>query len=135
MSTPHVRFTVVDNDDAQRVANVLEALGYKPERVFVEESTSVRLTWLVNYLTRRHKLTEREVQVITLVLEGVGPDQIAEQLSVTRATVKWHMHNLLCKTDTINRETLVRYALRALLCGLDLSRGCLVDTFAPEVPS
>ena len=45
-------------------------------------------------------------------LVGVCRGQISRALDISRATVKWHMHNIFAKSNTGNRESLLRLALQ-----------------------
>jgi DNA-binding CsgD family transcriptional regulator len=106
----HIR--VAHDDDASRISAVLEALGYSVQRQLDEGDGPQRLRWAVNRLARRHKLTSREQDILELVLEGRANAQIGRALEISRATVKWHMHNVFAKTNTGNRESLLRLALQ-----------------------
>jgi hypothetical protein len=46
------------------------------------------------------------------VLSGKTNEEIGRTLEISRATVKWHMHNIFAKTNTGNRESLLRLALQ-----------------------
>jgi DNA-binding CsgD family transcriptional regulator len=107
-----VRIWVDDDDDADRVGAVLEALGYTVLRELDEGEGSTRLRWAVARLTRQHKLTAREQDILERVLAGSNNREIASALEISRATVKWHMHNIFAKTNTGNRESLLRLALQ-----------------------
>jgi DNA-binding CsgD family transcriptional regulator len=106
----HIR--VAHDDDATRISAVLEALGYSVLRQLDEGDGPQRLRWAVTRLARRHKLTSREQDILELVLEGRTNTQIGRSLDISRATVKWHMHNVFAKTNTGTRESLLRLALQ-----------------------
>jgi DNA-binding CsgD family transcriptional regulator len=106
----HIR--VAHDDDATRISAVLEALGYTVLRQLDEGDGPQRLRWAVTRLARRHKLTSREQDILELVLEGRTNTQIGRALDISRATVKWHMHNVFAKTNTGTRESLLRLALQ-----------------------
>jgi DNA-binding NarL/FixJ family response regulator len=57
-------------------------------------------------------LTPREDEVLRLVAEGRTNHDIAEQLSITEATVKFHMSNILAKLHLENRAQVVSFAHR-----------------------
>ncbi len=107
-----VRIWVELDDDANRISAVLEALGYTVLRELEEGDGPSRLRWAVNRLARRHKLTLREQDILERVLAGRNNDEIGVDLEISRATVKWHMHNVFAKTNTGNRESLLRLALQ-----------------------
>ncbi|HVI02259.1 MAG TPA: LuxR C-terminal-related transcriptional regulator [Enhygromyxa sp.] len=106
----HIR--VASDHDAARISSVLEALGYKVVRELDEGDGPSRLRWAVNRLGQRHRLTAREQDILERVLCGASNQEIGRALEISRATVKWHMHNLFAKTNTNNRESLLRLALQ-----------------------
>lgn len=111
-TSTEVHIRVIRDDDASRISAVLEALGYSVLRQLDEGDGPQRLRWAVTRLARRHKLTNREQDILELVLEGRSNEQIGRSLEISRATVKWHMHNVFAKTNSGNRESLLRLALQ-----------------------
>ncbi|GAC1519992.1 MAG: response regulator transcription factor [Herpetosiphon sp.] len=57
-------------------------------------------------------LTDRELEVLKLVAEGMTNRQIAQQLMISIKTVQSHRANLLDKLNLHDRTELVRYAIR-----------------------
>ncbi len=55
-------------------------------------------------------LTPRQAQVLRFIDEGFSNREIAQMLSVTERTVKQHISDLLAKTATSSRETLLSSA-------------------------
>lgn len=107
-----VRIWVDGDDDANRVSAVLEALGYTVLRELDEGDGPSRLRWAISRLSQRHKLTMREQDILERVLAGRSNQDISRELEISRATVKWHMHNIFAKTNTAAREGLLRLALQ-----------------------
>ena len=62
---------------------------------------------LLNEIARKHKLTEREREVMLLAYNGMTNPDIAEELIISRYTVKRHMHNLYEKLDVTSRMELI----------------------------
>jgi two-component system, NarL family, response regulator LiaR len=57
-------------------------------------------------------LTEREVDVLRRVAAGMSNSQIAIHLSITEATVKSHVSNILSKLQLANRVQATLYAIQ-----------------------
>jgi DNA-binding CsgD family transcriptional regulator len=110
VSDTYVHIQVDDDSDFARIKAVLEAVGYTVIREFTDSKSA--LARAVTRLAQQHALTPNEQSVLKLVFDGEANDQISKTLGLTRATVKWHMHNIFAKTDTATREDLLRLALR-----------------------
>jgi NarL family two-component system response regulator LiaR len=63
-------------------------------------------------------LTDRELEVLHLVAQGRGNQEIAEQLVITEATVRSHVSNILSKLHLANRVQATLYALQEGLTSL-----------------
>jgi NarL family two-component system response regulator LiaR len=57
-------------------------------------------------------LTERERDVLVLMVEGLNNTQIAGKLSVSPSTIKSHVSNILSKLNAASRTEAVTLALR-----------------------
>ncbi len=57
-------------------------------------------------------LTEREIEVIKLFVEGFSYKEIADRLSISTRTVESHKKNILEKLELKNTVDLVKYAIR-----------------------
>jgi NarL family two-component system response regulator LiaR len=64
-------------------------------------------------------LTEREVDVLRLVAQGLSNREIAETLTIGVGTVRTHVSNILTKLHLANRTQAALYALREGLAPLD----------------
>jgi DNA-binding CsgD family transcriptional regulator len=107
-----VRFAVEDDEQANKITALLEALGYEAVRELDHGSPQTRLRWAVARLANAAKLTERERDILDRVLQGRLNTEIGEELGISKATVKWHMHNIFTKTGATTREALLREALQ-----------------------
>jgi DNA-binding NarL/FixJ family response regulator len=54
-------------------------------------------------------LTEREIQIINLIKEGLSSKEIASQLNISLKTVEVHRHNILKKLKLKNSASLVNF--------------------------
>jgi NarL family two-component system response regulator LiaR len=64
-------------------------------------------------------LTEREIEVLRLVAQGLSNDEIADRLVTTERTTRSHVSSILEKLQLDNRTQAALYALRAGLAKLD----------------
>jgi len=58
------------------------------------------------------ELTDREVEVLELLAEGLPNEDIAEKLYISERTVRSHVSNILAKLDLTNRTQAALYAVR-----------------------
>jgi DNA-binding NarL/FixJ family response regulator len=60
-----------------------------------------------------YRLTPREIELLKLVADGLSNKAIAQSLSVSQNTVKYHVRNILQKLGAQNRTEAVAHAIRA----------------------
>lgn len=60
--------------------------------------------------TRAVKLTKREIEVLTHVIEGKSSKEVADLLYVSKRTVDFHLANIYHKLDVTNRVQALRVA-------------------------
>ena len=64
-------------------------------------------------------LTDREVEVLKLIAQGLSNHEIGERLVITEATARTHVSNILSKLHLATRTQAALYALREGLASLD----------------
>ncbi len=64
-------------------------------------------------------LTEREVDVLRLIAQGLSNQEIAEKLVIGEGTVRTHVSNILSKLHLANRTQAALYALREGFASLE----------------
>ena len=65
-----------------------------------------------SYKKNTPSLSDREIQIIELVATGLTNLEISQKLEISKRTVDNHISNILTKTATENRVSLVRWALQ-----------------------
>lgn len=60
----------------------------------------------------KYGLTERELEVLALIVEGLSNPQIADRLFITKATAKAHVHSILQKLYVDDRTQAAVTAMR-----------------------
>jgi NarL family two-component system response regulator LiaR len=59
-----------------------------------------------------HDLTERELEVLGLVVKGLNNTEIGERLFISTSTVKNHVSNILAKMDAVTRSEAAALAVQ-----------------------
>jgi DNA-binding NarL/FixJ family response regulator len=57
-------------------------------------------------------LSEREVEILGMLLRGLANKQVAAQLGISEHTVKFHVSSIYTKLNVSNRTEAVREGLR-----------------------
>lgn len=73
-------------------------------------------------LTPGAELTERELDVLKLIANGMANSEIAEKLFISENTVKGHVSNILSKLHLADRTQAAVYAWREGIVGPDSTR-------------
>lgn len=68
-------------------------------------------------------LSQREMQVLKLLAQGLTNQEIADRLVISEWTVRTHVRNILGKLHLANRTQATLYALREGIAELDSSTG------------
>ena len=71
-------------------------------------------------------LSNRELEIVELVVAGLSNHKIAQQLDISKRTVDNHISNILKKTNTDNRVELVRWSLQWGKVCIDNVNCCLL---------
>ncbi len=85
-------------------------LSPEATRVLVQ---SIQLTKQPSYT-----LTEREMEVLKLLVKGNSNQQIADSMIISLATVKYHISNILSKLEVASRSEAIAYAIKHKIVSL-----------------
>lgn len=134
-----IALTSFKEDDLVQGALQAGAIGYLLKNVSTDElADAIRSAYagrptlapeaaqaLIHTATRNRTftpgqdLTEREREVLALMVRGMNNTTIAEEIVVSRSTVKFHVSNILSKLQVSSRTEAVAYALQNNLIPLD----------------
>lgn len=101
--------------------------GLERGEAAMTRQTTARLMAGFSRLTHRHPhgangLTEREIDLLRLLAEGLPNKDIANRLSLSENTVKYHIKNILQKLAVHNRTEAATHAIRIGLLRPDHGR-------------
>ena len=104
---------LLKNVSADELANAIRA-AHAGRPTLAPEATEA----LIHSTTRaaRHQigddLTEREREVLALIIDGLNNSEIADRLIVSRSTIRFHVSNILSKLHVSSRTEAVTVALK-----------------------
>lgn len=81
------------------------------EKYFGKEGTELLLNGFNRREIKSNNISDREHEVLKLIVAGNSTPQIAEILYIADSTVETHRRSLLKKTGTKNLKLLIRFAL------------------------
>lgn len=76
------------------------------------EAAQVLISRVTDPVDEGFGLTQREMEILALMVEGLPNNGIAEKLIVSRSTVKFHVSNVLSKLGVSSRTEAVTVALK-----------------------
>lgn len=102
---------LLKNISADDLANAIRA-AHQGKPTLAPEAAQVLIHATMQPTTHGMDLTERERDVLALMVEGLNNNQIAERLVVSRSTVKFHVSSILSKLCAASRTEAVSMALQ-----------------------
>jgi NarL family two-component system response regulator LiaR len=104
---------LLKNVTPDELANAIRA-AYRGRRTLAPEAAEVLIQRATHQdePTLGHDLTEREREVLVLMVKGLDNNEIAERLIVSRSTVKFHVSNILSKLLVTSRTEAVVVAIQ-----------------------
>lgn len=102
---------LLKNVEADELANAIRA-AYAGRSTLAPEAAQA----LIHATTRPpeigHDLTPREREVLKLMIEGLNNGEIADRLTLSDSTIKFHVSNILSKLNVESRTEAVAVALQ-----------------------
>lgn len=102
---------LLKNVSADELANAIRA-AHAGKPTLAPEAAQALIKASTQPQEPGYDLTEREEEVLELMVEGLSNPDIAERLVVSRSTVKFHVSNILSKLGVSSRTEAVSMALR-----------------------
>jgi two-component system, NarL family, response regulator LiaR len=102
---------------AEELANAIRAARSGEPTLSLEATQALieAATHPAHVYSAGQDLTEREIEVLKLMIEGLSNPDIADRLSVSRSTVKTHVSNVLSKLGVSSRVEAVTTAIQRKL--------------------
>ena len=91
---------------------------YEDKFVLSSHATKILLSELRETAKENIKLTNREKEILSLIVQGLSNKQIAERLFLSNSTVQFHVSNVFSKLGVSKRTEAVYLALKQKLVEL-----------------
>ncbi len=102
---------LLKNVSIDELANAIRN-AYEGRATLAPEAAQVLISAATRPRQVGHDLTEREREVLALIVEGLSNREIADHLTISHSTVKNHVSNILSKLNASNRAEAVATALQ-----------------------
>jgi NarL family two-component system response regulator LiaR len=103
---------LLKNSSADDLASAIRSARIGKATLAPEAAQALIHANRVTYQASRYDLTEREKEVLRLMVEGLNNLEIADKLIVSRSTVKFHVSSVLSKLGATSRTEAVAIALQ-----------------------
>lgn len=101
---------LLKNASGDELANAIR-LAYEGKSTLAPEVAQILIKATTRPPKLGHDITEREREVLALMIEGLNNREIGERLVISSSTVKNHVSNILFKLDTTSRTQAVAIAV------------------------
>jgi DNA-binding CsgD family transcriptional regulator len=104
---------VLSKDDLEFVGFVARELQKNLQ--FIQSTETMRNLNMTEFVHKNEamllekKLTEREIEIVSMLVQGFSNAQISEKIIVTESTTKRHIYNLFKKLEINSRFELLRW--------------------------
>lgn len=86
----------------------IENLNKNIENYVLREKASYKKDYSLEQYIKSYNISERETDVLKLILEGCTNEEIAKKLYISKNTVKFHSKNIYSKLDVKNRIQVIQ---------------------------
>ena len=86
--------------------------AYAGKPTLAPEAAQALIDVTIRPSTQNFNLSEREREVLSLMIKGLTNRQIAQQLKLSNSTIKFHVSSILSKLGVASRTEAVSVALR-----------------------
>lgn len=107
---------LLKNATVEELAAAIRA-AHAGQPTLAPEATQVLINQTRRPTPSQFNLSERELDVLAGIVEGLTNRQIAERLSISRSTVKFHVSSILAKLGVASRTEAVALAIQHGLVG------------------
>jgi two-component system, NarL family, response regulator LiaR len=105
---------VLKNINVQEMANAIRA-AYRGQAVLSPEATQALVAATARPPEPEYHLTDREHELLGLLVKGLSNPEIANRLTISLSTVKFHISSILTKLGVSSRTEAVALALEKRL--------------------
>jgi two-component system, NarL family, response regulator LiaR len=111
-----VSYLLKDVSGAKLIKTIIDV--YNGKFALSSLATRILLSELREKNNENIKLTNREIEILTLIVEGLPNKEIAKRLFLSNSTVQFHVSNILRKLGVSKRTEAVYLALKQKLVKL-----------------
>ena len=108
--TPEVKVLMYTSRD--REEDVLSAFESGADGYIMKGATKDQTISAIKAVAEGIGLTDRELEVLGLIVNGLSNREIADELVISYATAKAHVHSILQKLCTENRTKAINLAMK-----------------------
>lgn len=105
---------LIKNISVDELANAIRK-AYRGQATLAPEAAQALIRFATQPPTLGHDLTDREREVLSLMIKGLNNREIGEQLVISSSTVKNHVSSILAKLGTASRTEAVALAVSSKL--------------------
>ncbi len=105
---------LLKNATAEEIAHAIRS-AVRGRSTFAPEAVQALIHTATQPPAIGNDLTEREREILALMVRGMTNPQIGAQIYVSRATVRFHVSNILSKLNVANRTSAVALAVQTSL--------------------